>query len=156
MGLMAFPYLLRRSQDYCFKAQAILMRRLVVPWSGLKSGRKFRAGRGQWQGSRGRRRRQTQLERAPWNSFKAASFPTPEAKGGATLLCACPSSSVQPFCSYTFSACVLIILQSKSLRYHLERLCAGQKSQAGAEAFHFSASWWSRDMNELLLSWVIA
>jgi len=47
MRLMAFPYLLSRSQDYCFKAQAILMRRLVVPWSGLKSGRKFRAGRGQ-------------------------------------------------------------------------------------------------------------
>lgn len=32
------------------------------------------------------------------------------------------------FCPCTFCARVLTILQSKSLRYHFERLCAGQKN----------------------------
>lgn len=104
------------------------MRGLVVPRSGLKSRIKFRARRGQWQGNGGRRRRQTQLERALWNSFKAASLPSPEAKGAATLLWACLSSSIQPFCPCTFCARVLTILQSKSLRYHFEWLCPGQKN----------------------------
>lgn len=63
MGLMAFPYLLRRSQNYCFKAQSILKRRLAVCWTGLKSGTKFWNGR---QGNRGRTRRQMQLEHMSW------------------------------------------------------------------------------------------